>query len=76
LIENVGFLTQITQDNDELLRLLGDGGPCRSDDTLIGRAHSKETRLCDDFMDVKDFFYNVGRSLSIPTVMESKSYRD
>jgi hypothetical protein len=35
----------------------------------------KETLLKEDFMDVKDFFYNIGKSICIPTVMESKELR-
>ena len=37
--------------------------------------HARETNLHEDFMDVKDFFYNVGKSLCIATILESKDFR-
>ena len=37
--------------------------------------HLRETNLREDFMDVKDFFYNVGKSLCIATILESKDFR-
>jgi hypothetical protein len=35
----------------------------------------KETQLKEDFMEVKDFFYNIGKSICMDTVMDSKEYR-
>lgn len=44
-------------------------------DSLLIKSFLKESLLNDDFMEVKDFFYNVGKSLDIGTVMESKILR-
>lgn len=44
-------------------------------DELIGRAFTQGTKLDEEFMDAKDYFYNIGKSLDIPTIMESKIYR-
>ena len=42
---------------------------------LVSKTFLKETRLTEDFMDVKDFFYNIGKSFCVSTVMDSKDYR-
>ena len=39
------------------------------------QAFVRETNLREDFMDVKDFFYNFGKSLDIFTILENKDYR-
>ncbi len=39
------------------------------------QGYLKDSCLTDDFMDVKDFFYNIVKSLCISTILDSKDYR-
>ena len=67
-------MTQIAHDNEEFMQLLGIISP-KIDDKIEKKAALRETLLNKEFMEIKDFFYNIGKSICIPTVMESKLYR-
>ena len=74
LFENIGYMTQIANENEEFMLLLGIISP-KFDDKIEKKAALRETLLNKEFMEIKDFFYNIGKSICIPTVMESKVYR-
>ena len=75
ILKNLSLLTQTAHDIDQLHALLGFSQEC-GDQSLVKQAFNEATNLGEDFMDVRDVFYNFGKSLDIPTVMEAKQYRE
>jgi len=74
LLENLNYLTQLAHENGVLVSLFVK--PLETSEVLAGslvrKSYLRDTKLEEDFMDVKDFFYNVGKSLCMATVMEDK----
>lgn len=56
------------------MQLLGITSP-KIDISVEKKAVLRETLLNKEFMEIKDFYYNIGKSICIPTVMESKVHR-
>ena len=71
LIENVSYLTQLAHDNQTLLSMITHSSHSDDKSSLVAKAYSRDSLLQEDFMDVKDFFYNISKSLCIATVMEN-----
>jgi hypothetical protein len=57
------------------MKLLSPEKPTQDCGNLVKQAYFKETCLKEDFMDVKDFFYNITKSLCIHTVFDTKTLR-
>ena len=75
LIKNVNYLTQLAHSNGELTNTLINKVEVAQDKSMVMTAYLSETKLEEDFMDVKDFFYNIAKSLCMQTVFENKKLR-
>ncbi|TNV87999.1 hypothetical protein FGO68_gene14880 [Halteria grandinella] len=75
LLKNVNYLTQLAHSNTELTTTLIKPVQNVSEKSMVLTAYLSETKLEEDFMDVKDFFYNIAKSMCMQTVFEDKKLR-
>jgi hypothetical protein len=78
LFDNLGLLTQLAHNNEEIESVAVKNNVDLDQNDLSIKSYLKEARLNDPYMEIKDVFYNLSKSLQkcIDVVMDNKLLKE